>query len=56
MEISALWPVSNRDTVVDAFGVDMMEDLKVVIFTRSVEEMPGIDLPPLNDSERRASS
>jgi START domain len=48
LEIDIPWPISNREVVADAYGVDMLEDNKIAIFLRSIDEHPLVQLPEAN--------
>lgn len=50
----AMWPVADRETVVEGYGVDMLERHMILVNVRSVDEYPGVDIPPCPSSMVRA--
>jgi hypothetical protein len=49
IEVSTPWPLQNRESVADCYGVDMLEENKIVIFVRSVDAFPGVAIPDNSD-------
>lgn len=45
VELNAIWPVANRDFVVQGFGVDWMEKNSILIIVSTKQEHPTIEIP-----------
>ena len=47
VEINVPFPfVANRETVCDAYGVNLLEQSKVIIVLKTIDEHPLVDIPP----------
>jgi hypothetical protein len=54
LEFNSVWPIANRDSVIEGFGVDFISEDAILVVIQSVSDHVQVEVPEPDDSVVRA--